>query len=340
MVSFRLIQASDLHVSTTPDVINPYDSHGALAALRALFKGPIGGNKALLLSSFSPDMAGAFSCEVSDAADDIDAVVVTGDLATTGSRADLNAALNYFEGRIPTEWSPSGTSFSRLTGIEGLPIMVMPGNHDRYTTPIFWPRSPEFENLFGPYWNFSGAAPARFADHRSVRTTYLQKDEAILALCAVDFSLHDLTEADQVPFAYMGQGRVMARSHSNEAKQPLDELVEQTQWIKASLPNAAIIWCVHYPPGFPQGDPNLRLINEYLLLARASELNIELLLSGHTHEFSSYMLGGTRVVCCGTTTAAGSTHGNAYLEITVDTANLAHPQIVQKQWSQKSGQFN
>lgn len=337
MTSFRLIQASDLHMSSSPDVIHPYDSGGLIGAFSRLLSPAW--KEIWLLTSFSPDMASDFSQKISDLQHEIDALVVTGDLATTGTQRDLGAARAYFEGRVPSEWSPSQGSFASFLNDTVVPLVVMPGNHDRYVMPFFFPRSTEFENFFGDYWNFSGPEPARFATHKYVRTTYLQKDGVILALCAADFSLHAVGPAALVDLSYMGQGEAKERAYLHKAQLPLDELTEQTRWIKETYAHAAVIWCIHFPPKYPEVDRRLSLVNDELLLQRAGELNIELVLSGHTHQFKSYLVDGTRVVCCGTTTGCGARCGNEYLDILVDSNDMAHPEITQVRWDEARKEF-
>lgn len=338
MAIFRFIHASDLHFSAEPDIINPFDSDGAIGALNELFTGQLGNGKSLLLSSFSPDKAGAFSWAVSDASLDVDAIIITGDLATTGFTKDLNAALSFFSGPAPMHWSPEKNSFVSLRSKDFPPLIIMPGNHDRYTEPFFFPRSIEFEDVFGQYWNFSEPGPKKFADHRFVRTTYLRKDEAILAICTVDFSLGSENEADGSFMAYMGQGRV-CKGSSDGVQFALDELIEQTQWMQEAFKGISIVWCVHYPPHFPDVNQKLKLINDDLLVEVAVTHGIKLLLSGHTHEYKSYDTDGVKIVCCGTTTAAGNMHQNQYLELTIDTRKLADPHVVRKCWDKNVKDF-
>ena len=338
MTSFRLLHASDLHVSVNADLINVYDIEG--------FWGLVGQSvsqgfrRSIILSSFNSDTAAAFSYEVKVNAGRVDAVLITGDIATTGESCDLAAARNYFEGYVSEEW---GTilpeSLSPMIGPGLPPLVMMPGNHDRYSGKTYSPSSREFENVFGPLWDFSAtAADSWHGSHKFVRTTFLSKSKSLLALCRVDFSLTDLCQVQDNILGHLGQGKVRRKSDANGPLDALDELIAQTEKataLKADGYEVSIVWCVHFPPQYP-GIPNaLKLIDEDDLLAAAKKFDIRLILSGHTHKFETYVVnqGRTKVVCCGTTTGMSQDDGNDFLEITINTDDMINPEILRKRWN-------
>jgi 3',5'-cyclic AMP phosphodiesterase CpdA len=344
MALYRIVHASDLHFSARPGFTNIYDRSGKAAWFREILSSNF--RDALIPSSFSVDKAAAFSFEIAHDAATIDAIIITGDIATTGVREDLNAAHNFLYGAIPDEWSPIKSSFKPLVGVENMPpVILMPGNHDRYTVPLLYPGSLEFENVFGRYWNFHGRQDNRFPNHKFVRTTFLQKENSFLALCTVDFSLTDPNQADSSLDAYLGQGRVRKRSHSNEALEPLDELVAHTEWFLNESKNkhwdkSPMIWCVHFPPAYPGISRNMQLIDEGELLHCAKQFDVRLILSGHTHKFDDYLARNvSRVVCCGTTTSTATDSGNQYLELLIDTDNPEGLRVVQKCWDSRKKEF-
>lgn len=341
MALFRLIQASDLHFSSHPDHLNSYDEKGKIGVLKKIFSREIG--QVFILSSFSVDQAAALSIDIEKNHRNIDAVVVTGDIATTGFEEDLREARNFFEGSISEEWAAIEHSIPPLVGPANMPpVIIMPGNHDRYTSPIFSPWSSNFEKVFGFYWNWGKNYQGEFPNHKYVRTKYLVKDNSTLVICATDFSLTDKNQASHTTITgFLGEGRVRTRSGSHAEMEPLDELMERSEWIykNKNILNPSIVWLVHYPPKYPQVDPRLKLINEDQLLAAASRFNIKLILSGHTHKFDDYLADGIRVICCGTTTGTASSSGHQYLELLIDTDKLAETKVIQKRWDPTRGAF-
>lgn len=341
MAEFYLIQASDLHLSARPNTLNPYDKREFREWLKAVFTGEK--DVAFTLSSFATAQAIAFSHEMQKISQEADAIVVTGDVATTGFLEDLVAANDYLKGYIPKHWLPFLGNFKPFN-VKDRPseFVLMPGNHDRYTSNFFLPFSNEFENVFGKFWNFSNPNPhpSSFASHKYVRTTYLKKNNEILALCAADFSLANGNEADSVPGYYMGQGSVKARLDLTHPMEALDELIEQTEQSKKHFPNLSIVWLIHYPPAFPGVDKKLRLKNEKLLVSAADNLDIQLILSGHTHKFCSYQIGRkTRVVSCGTTMGTSTQDGHQYLELWIDTSDLSNPHIIARNFDHTKQRF-
>lgn len=340
MALFRLIHASDLHLAQVAERLHPYD-HPEGTRLRAVLNNFISAplSQFYKLSSHSTDVALAFADRVAHWPHALDGVIITGDIASTGSAADLTAAADYFHGRAPEQWErrlPAALC-SLVRNPHGAPLMLMPGNHDRYgDRPMYYPGSPWFEALFGVQWNLrTGARVGAHAHHRAVRTTVLFKGDVALAVCRADFSLTDSNQSDLSPLDYMGQGRVCTRADGDPALSALGELVEQTRAFRRHHgAQAPVIWGIHFPPAHPDIKRPLRLIDDEYLLAAAREEGIRLILSGHTHALACYQArgGDTKVICCGSTTCTSRTNGNVFLDLLVDSDDPGNPVITVYQW--------
>jgi 3',5'-cyclic AMP phosphodiesterase CpdA len=329
MAIFSLIHASDFHIGSRPDFINGYDIGSFRGWFKQAFSREISGS--LTPSTFWPDVASRFTHDMDQQTDDIDAIVLTGDIATTGSSSDINAAAGFIRGKVPPNWVSSSRAFRPLLSNALPPIILMPGNHDRYTPPALTPQSLEFEKAFGKQWDLGQFPSNGISNNRFAHSFALRKDGCALVLCTVDFSLPALSDSTS-SFGFLGQGIVKTQRRTPYANfSPLDELIDQTRWAQENEENCSVVWCVHFPPKFPGITNEMQLIDEHYLLAAAEELGIKLILSGHTHEYNTYLIGpSTRVVCCGTTTAKSTGGGHQYLRLDIDTNDLANPNIVPK----------
>jgi 3',5'-cyclic AMP phosphodiesterase CpdA len=67
----------------------------------------------------------------------LDAIIITGDLATTGLPADLLPAERYVTEACTDKWLTSRQAPSLAS--HDLPIFLIPGNHDRYQDEVGTP---------------------------------------------------------------------------------------------------------------------------------------------------------------------------------------------------------
>lgn len=328
MAIFRIAQISDLHFGHTPDHLNPIevavegqDRLGRAAAGFGAFA-RAGMQKRLRLSlypsTFSPDVAQALLHDLHARFPDLDAVVVTGDIATTGDENDLRLAHDFFAGAIPPEWNPLG-SLPSLVGDPSNVLVCLPGNHDRYKGRFLIPGSTNFERRFGELWDFGrDTAYTVDLDCPRVRVCALQQGDAVLFICMADFSLFD--KAESVGFGgWIGQGRV--------AQKTLDDLVQTTKIVtrhaKAAQRTTAVLWAIHFPPEYPELQQGLELIDSGLLIQGARSCDVSAILAGHTHEALQYDIAvqdgpQLRVVCCGSSAGTGDENAFVVLEIEVN----------------------
>ena len=131
METFRFFHISDLHLSSRYESwANPVSGSVTdikLSVLKNLFKV----RSLFYPSTYSKDVSIAAYEYIIQRADQADALIVTGDLATTGSDDDLKSALNYFLGKEGVVWNPNSRIPAALVESE-INVVLMPGNHDRY----------------------------------------------------------------------------------------------------------------------------------------------------------------------------------------------------------------
>jgi 3',5'-cyclic AMP phosphodiesterase CpdA len=91
----------------------------------------------------------------------LDAVILTGDIATTGDPEELEKALEFFE--APPDYRLGTQTFEQEPTLAGvpIPIFLLPGNHDRYRTGPgyapggvgYGPGGQQFDRIFERYWH-------------------------------------------------------------------------------------------------------------------------------------------------------------------------------------------
>jgi len=224
-----------------------------------------------------------------------DAILITGDLATTGVRDDLDTALNFLEA-APIDGRPwmSAEDEPTLRGV-GCPILLMPGNHDRYRDGFGSPGGDLFDHVFDRYWSGGqGVHVLKFGD--------------LLWIVACDLTL--AVDEKLSRFDFPGKGKVYP--------QRLERLKEETDRLRSGNPSMPVVWAIHFPPRFGRfcGDLSrsaqlelklLELIDEDLLIAAAREAFVSHLLCGHTHwpHFYSADDAGVFVHCAGSAMQRG-----------------------------------
>ena len=145
MVTFRLLHASDFHLAETP-----YKAGTTTAGWVAKFK-PKKLSRPWLQISHDPHVLRAFAVFAHGIAHEIDALIVTGDLSTTGRRVDLHAAKAFLTdpavGATPltSEGEPTLSAYGKRNRLD-----VLPGNHDRYRSAarLYRPGGTVFDSVF------------------------------------------------------------------------------------------------------------------------------------------------------------------------------------------------
>ena len=331
MAILKLLHASDLHICEYEKIRSPIDhlqdledplslsfsgiasKARMLAALRKDMRLRMASSfdpeSLLLLSEFIYDNArwrkdGARQ-KVEGSGEKLDGVILTGDLATSGEREDIEKVALLltadFNPRFPYKASEGGYREATLSALE-IPIIVLPGNHDRYMetkrkrngVPIFFePASPNFDRFVRDY------RPIKQPIHKTVLSTAITKSSNLnVAVLCADFTLQDI-EHHEGMLGWLAQG--MAYEGIRKI------LIEETKSVisqKAADDTVCILWAIHFPPYFPGIKKHSQLLGEEFLMKDANELGVRAILAGHTHQQLQYQTPGmnSQCFCCGTTT--------------------------------------
>lgn len=350
MATFRLGHISDLHFSQTSDRLNPVDGPDtnssltvSIAALAALMNG----KGFRYPSTFKIDVALGLLNGISESFRDLDALVVTGDLATTGSDEDLIVAKNYFMGSVPPEWNPVGEVPS-LQDELGPQVICLPGNHDRYEGTAHKPSYGAFERHFGLDWdtvNNGKTYSIAGADSR-VKVAVPTKGDSALVMVLADLSLQDYWSSEGAT-GWLGQGKALP--------QVVRDMQRSTRVAVAAakregIKNVAPVWAVHFPPHFPDLTKKLKLLDPDELVDGARNCGVDILIAGHTHRMAAYSIvspqvgnsrGGPTVYCCGATTGI-SWHGRhtfSVLDIEVAGDKISHIRTRIYEWDKTKRLF-
>ena len=287
MGQFRLLHLSDLHFCrrpNNPDLLALFRANPLSAARVLIFDERI--NR---LASYQPQLADAIAEFVYHERDGLDAVVITGDLATTGINIDLQPAERYVAEPCSSKWLTSRQTSSLASA--GLPIFVLPGNHDRYLDDVGRSGGTEFDRTFAIQWP-TGAR---------VHTRRLRSpdDAEKLGIVLVDFCLRRDADAKRpTRMNRYGRGRVYPSI--------VRELVSATRGLYDEG-ITAVVWATHFPPSpvyeDEEEDDCMRLLESDALIAAAQECEIRHLLAGHIHRNHRYEIGDLEVFCAATSTA-------------------------------------
>jgi 3',5'-cyclic AMP phosphodiesterase CpdA len=288
--TFKLLHASDLHLATTP-----YRAGAVIAGWVAKHK-PKMLSRPWLQISHEPNTMRAFAVLAHAIQPEIDALIITGDLATTGRRVDLNAAYSYL-----TDKAVGGTPFTSA----GKPTLsayvlrkrldILPGNHDRYRSSamLYRPGGTVFDQVFSsPHW-FSGQS--------TKNGIAIRRGSVVMHLVKADFSLHKRDSGTAFYYlpGWFGQGKVR---HS-----VLNSLVDRTRRVRQYITSQGYepftIWAIHFDPY--STDSTLSLLESGRLADAARKTSVTTILCGHTHESKIKPLSDvTTVYACGTTCQA------------------------------------
>jgi 3',5'-cyclic AMP phosphodiesterase CpdA len=299
--AFRLLHLSDLHFASIPYRAGIPDWPDVTLSGHPLVV-------PAKVSSHDPHLAEAAARFAHQTRPD--AVVISGDLATTGNHSDLASALEFVESPVGDSPWTNADGRATLRGAVRLEnIGILPGNHDRFRGLLLRPNDREFDRIFSRYWPHD----------RGVEVlVVLAGGDEHLAIVGADFSLHRAKDA-KGPLGHLGQGRVNPTT--------LMELVAETRRVREEYERTAVLWVVHFPPMFPNNGKSLELLDPEALVMAAEQEGIEHLLCGHTHRALTYNTGPSQVLvhCIGTATQYVSGHGQwiGLYDVRVDHGRIA-----------------
>ncbi len=250
-----------------------------------------------------------------------DAILISGDLATSGTAIDHAIAYSYVDGDPVNKWRDSDNrpvlSQSRAN------VLVCPGNHDNYNGVS--PRKPSNVHFV---LKFGTKYLPRFKEF--VGHTILAGEDHALAIIYADFGFQANQDARNSIHLY-GGGRV----HSTV----IGEMVARTVRFRTSnaLPhrNRSVVWMIHFAP-YNSGNWTLDLTDRHIVIDEASRMGVKHILCGHTHEKNTFTQKGVTVHCAGAATAVDC--ANEIHEILYDASSHTVLKTDYK-WSSDDGAF-
>jgi 3',5'-cyclic AMP phosphodiesterase CpdA len=325
MSSVSILHASDLHISLHKQLRSPLDQlndlddrwdfsgKGLSEKHRILKHLLIAWRKKSSASSYDPETLealaefiyekarkrGGKNGETSDDNAELDAVILSGDLATTGTRDDIEKTHQFltapYDVRYPHKSTDRSYRGATLSALE-IPVIYLPGNHDRYEpTRDFTGPLPKFFNPGGT--NFDSVI-SDFRAH-AIQVTPIESIDRRLKVIvfAVDFTLEEFDDHEGF-YGWLAQGRAYSNIRKNLLAQTTDAIRENSDQI------VAVLWAIHFPPYYPGIHKHSSLLAEDKLISLANSSGVTAILAGHTHKQLSYRhpFMSPEVYCCGTTT--------------------------------------
>lgn len=350
MKVFRVAHITDLHFGTRVDWLNPTDGSEsardvASRAYRFIVDSERVRSAANIFhpSGYNAHVAQNLAHSLEKRSTNLNAVLVTGDLATTGEQADLDIAANFLKGSSPLWWQAGDGSIPKLVGGR-VPVISLPGNHDRYEGLLKSPGGETFEAVAGDFWDFDQQCMDSIASAKEtgrVRFSLLNQGEFRLAIVCGDLSLTAKGEAYGLG-GHLGQGRCNP--------QVVAEMASTTEKLFAEAAEDGVrchaVWAVHFPPKSPLQKESLALVDDDLLIDAALDAGVSIVVSGHTHETRAYKAissnteRGIFVICSGPSCGL-SDHGDfgySVLEFTLTAEAIACDPIYYR-WHSKSFRF-
>lgn len=286
---YRLLHASDLHLSNVPYSAGSRHPNW----LSKLKRYKLIGHDDAVLRAFA-----RFVYYYGLQRNLFDIALLTGDLAKSGFRRDLQRALDFLTASPSNPATPVWVDHNNEPTIAFFPCAAMPGNHDRYrrNAPLFMPGGTLFDQLFHAFWQAGqGAQPWRLLQKPYTRP---------LAIIAADFTLHP-NDSGKPVFAlpgWYGQGRV-DQQIVMDLKTATQDVKEYCTHPDIDIGEPAVIWAIHFDAAAT--DELLKLLDSDFLVQAAADAHVPALLCGHTHESKIKPLSATTTAfVCGTTSQA------------------------------------
>ncbi len=316
MTSLNILHASDLHISVHKRLRSPLDKFRDLEHPWDVSAHGIGEKipiaeafitawwERMAASSYDPELLEALAEFIyeyarvkldhdgqpvtEEGADKLDAVVLTGDLATTGSTDDIDRVAKF----LRSPWNPKYPHKSASDDYRGaslaavkVPILCLPGNHDRYipTREIFQKKYPilfrpggrNFDSKVDDYWH----KPVHEIEISTERSDTKRLRVVVLA---ADFTLENLHDHEGL-FGWLAQGRAYSDKRA--------KLVSRTNELRKQADDdevLCILWAMHFPPAYPGYPTYGKLLGDTKVLSAANQVGVHAILAGHTHKHLTY----------------------------------------------------
>jgi len=265
----------------------------------------------------------------------IDAILISGDIADIGNDTNLALGVELIGSQGAT--SPRSrwlNSYNNPTlQASGKPIIVVPGNHDRFER-----RYGDLGNLFYDYFSSFWNAGAGGVQSRLLPN----KEKPKLAIICADFSLDDQNPAS-LKGGQFGQGRASAGR--------LAALQDETENIRNSHTDIAVIWMIHFAPQYEEHFPSWKplvasrseLIGSEELVKAAQDVKVRHLLCGHSHKNKIYEIcgeKGLRVHCAGSSACQVSDGTCIHIrKIYIENGQISRIKSLRISWKNKKFQW-
>jgi 3',5'-cyclic AMP phosphodiesterase CpdA len=296
MPQFRLLHAADLHFYRFGEAVAVTDYLASLCC-GARVPGHVN-----WVSGHADDVADALAEFAYTNRDRYDAIVLSGDLGTTGAFPDLLLARHFVTAAVGRDYrSLAGYPTLAASGKE---VLVIPGNHDRFGPPLhlFPPGDTQFDQVFGGYWT---------ARQGAQQFEPLTKDDATLVLVGADLTLDAGDSGDWAGVGHLGRGRAYPRR--------VARLLQLTEQAQARHGPCVVLWVIHFEPRAQ--DELLSLLDEQALASALRRTDVAAVLCGHTHlQSREKRFADTRFFVCGTSTQHYAPVGNYLQLIEIDVA--------------------
>jgi len=260
--------------------------------------------------------------------ENIDAIIITGDIAESGFIEDLLFAKDFIDSASAY---PSRVPWINIEGRPTLqscnkPIFLMPGNHDRYKKPLVPIHGgAKFGEIFINYWE------DEINEYKYIRRCFLpNSDNPLLAILFTDFSLEKFSDGIIHQGGPWGQGRVY--------EERLSELIDNTKKLINLEYPIAVIWVIHFAPLYERYFKlrrNLWLLNSERLISKADEFGIRHIFCGHVHESRYYKVGvnqDVKIYCAGTSTILSGPPYMHYRVIEIDNGLVSSIRNINLVW--------
>jgi 3',5'-cyclic AMP phosphodiesterase CpdA len=283
MALFNLLHISDLHFGKDSNKISVFDSR-VLNDWRRIVGGSWSnvGRQHTHCSTLAQEVARTVRSESYR----LDAVIISGDIATTGMYQDLLVGLQFLTAHPdPIKRHLTTLGEGTIFNPDGPEIWLVPGNHDRFQNGFGKPGSLNFETVFFNYWDKSDPVRGQIL--------FDEESDNHLGVVFADFSLQKIGDASKPQYC-SGQGFV----HHDV----LEKLVKKTRRIKDDHKRAAVIWVLHFPPAGTDSDyPESLMLRGHRDVIRAAMADdVAIVLAGHIHVNKIFPLdSGVSISCAG-----------------------------------------
>lgn len=249
---------------------------------------------------------------------ELDLLVVLGDLATTGLDQDLAVAEQVFLDNRTKEHLNAALE-PRLGGL-GIPMHVIPGNHDRYKDDKATPGCQRFDEIFHSIYQ----------PNNGVCTKQIRRDDIDLGVISADFCF-----AEGADVSYP---RRFGRGSVNDIV--LSELDVQTRSFQRDHPEMPVIWALHFSPAEGVSSP-LVLEEREKVTHLAKFLRVKHIFCGHTHLRKREIGTHPHIYCAGSVSSVESSKNHFLHVCSVDRNSVGELEleVFDLKYDESQGEF-